>query len=241
MNAFGSSQGLPATRRRGRRFLILLLPILGAVFAALSRSPPADREAARWLREYHRRAAQGDSPWPDWALSYPAQLALVRRLTHPESRLAGFWDSAREVLPAGIRKDIPRYPGARQRLRLTAPVLIQIPKMPAIRRALLESAIDPRRANRRFAVQFACMDAPVPRDLLPLLELLAEDPDSAVRVQVAVGVRTMEPRDAAADRLLARLQGDQVSAVREAARSAYPPDDSGARMAPPSSHAAPSR
>ncbi|MBN8248859.1 MAG: hypothetical protein J0L84_15640 [Verrucomicrobia bacterium] len=242
MNGTGSSQETGGVRRRRiGGLLVLLLLALAGLLAALNRGSSAEREATRWIRDYHRLAVQGTSPWPDWALSYPGQLALVRRLTRPESRIAGLWDFLRGVLPPGIRKSVPRYPGARQRLQQTAPILIQIPKMPAIRRALLESALDPRGANRRFAVQFACMDTPVPRALLPLLDQLAGDADAAVRVQVAVGVRHVEPRDPTVDRLLGRLQSDQVSAVREAARSAYPSDASDASLPPPSSHAAPSR
>jgi len=219
--------------------LIAVLMVLASVLATLRWPSAPEREAARWIRDYHRLAGGRNSPWPDWALSYGGQLALVRQLTRPESRMAAVWDSARQTLPSALRQRVPRYPGARERLRRIAPILVQIPKMPAIRRALLESALDLRGANRRFAVQFACMDTPVPRDLLPLMDTLAGDADPAVRMQVAVGVRQMAPRDPAVERLLARLQADQVSVVREAARSAYPRDLPDASLAAPSDHAAP--
>ncbi|MCW5560100.1 MAG: hypothetical protein KIT22_19965, partial [Verrucomicrobiae bacterium] len=161
-------------------FFVTLTAILGAFLVAWNWPAPAEREATQWIRDYHRLAALGGSQWPDWGLSYPGQLALVRRLTRPESRVAAPWDSLRQAMPASIRSAIPRWPGARDRLRRVAPILIQVPKMPAIRRALLETALDPRAANRRFAVQFACMDVPVPKEFLPLLEALAGDPDPAV-------------------------------------------------------------
>jgi HEAT repeat protein len=94
-----------------------------------------------------------------------------------------------------------------------------MPKMPAIRMALLEAALDPRGANRTFAIQFAGADLPVPKILLPLLERLAGDADPAVRSQVALAVAGMTTGDPAVERLLGQLQADQVSAVREAARS----------------------
>jgi len=221
--------------------LAVMAAALGSVLIVWRWPSAAEREATRWIRDYHRLAALGGSQWPDWGLSYPGQLALVGRLTRPESRVAEAWDSLRQAIPASIRPAIPRWPGARNRLLRVAPILIQVPKMPAIRRALLESALDPRASNRRFAVQFACMDVPVPKDLLPLLEQLAGDPDPSVRMQVAVGVRNMPSGDPAAERLLGRLQADQVAVVREAARSAYRSDAGDASLAPPSDHAAPSR
>lgn len=194
------------------------------------RSSAVEREASRWVRDFHETRMRSDARWPDWPLSYAGQQVLIRRFTRPESPVAPLWDGARRLLPERIRAVVPRYPGARERAIVLGPVLIEIPKMPAVRQSLLEAALDPRGANRRFAVQFACMDWPVPVSLLPLLETLATDADPVIRSEVARALLGIPPGNAAVERVLAQLQSDQVAVVREAARSGYRSDATGERV-----------
>ena len=226
-------------RIRRPRFLLALgafLAVLG-VLVAISRPTPTEREADRWLDDFQRVRLAGTQRIPDWPLSFDGQKELVRRLTLPESRLVRPWESLRRQLPAPLRAWVPRLPMARDRLRIIGPALIEIPKMPALQLALLESAIEPQRGNRRFAIQFATMDWPVRSTLLPTLERLAGDEDPAVRSQVAMALRGVPGELPAVERLIGVLQGDQVSVVREAARSPYRSDADGDRILPPQTDA----
>ncbi|MBL9176233.1 MAG: HEAT repeat domain-containing protein [Verrucomicrobiales bacterium] len=217
----GETGGLRAGTRRRRVFGGLVTGLLVAVAGALcwsQWSSPAEREANRWVRDFLRVRAADTARLPDWPLSYEGQRVMVRSFTRPESAWLRAWDRFRRRMPPSMRVVLPRIPGARDRAITLGPALIEMPKMPAIRMALLEAALDPRGANRAFAVQFAGADLPVPKTLLPLLERLAEDADPAVRSQVALAVAGMRPGDPEVERLLGRLQADQVSSVREAAR-----------------------
>lgn len=219
--------------RRSRVILTLgaFLVVLG-VLVAISRPTPTEREVNRWLDDFQRVRVMGDQRIPDWPLSFEGQKELVRRLTLPESRLVRPWEDLRRRLPTSLRTWVPRLPMARDRLRIIGPALIEIPKMPALQLALLEAAIEPQRGNRRFAIQFATMDWPVRSTLIPALERLAGDEDPAVRAQVAMALRGVPGELPAVGRLIGVLQGDQVSSVREAARSPYRSDDDGDRILP---------
>lgn len=235
----GDQAPLPAKKprlRRVRRSRVILtlggfLAVLG-VLVAISRPTPTEREVDRWLDDFQRVRLAGDQRIPDWPLSFDGQKELVRRLTLPESRLVSPWESLRRQLPAPLRTWVPRLPMARDRLRIIGPALIEIPKMPALQLALLEAAIEPQRGNRRFAIQFATMDWPVRSTLLPSLERLAGDEDPAVRAQVAMALRGVPGELPSVERLIGVLQGDQVSVVREAARSPYRSDADGDRILP---------
>jgi hypothetical protein len=225
----------PVLRRVGRSRLILALAgflAALAVLVAISRPTPTEREVNRWLDDFQRVRVAGDQRIPDWPLSFDGQRELVRRLTRPESRLVRPWEDLRRRLPTSLRTWVPRLPMARDRLRVVGPALIEIPKMPALQLALLEAAIEPHRANRRFAIQFATMDWPVRSVLLPSLERLAGDEDPAVRAQVAMALRGVPGGLPSVERLIGVLQGDQVSVVREAARSPYRSDADGDRVLP---------
>lgn len=219
----GSGAGVATGGVRSRRIVWagmagLLVLVAGAIFWA-QRPSPVEREANRWMEDFLRVRASDTARLPDWPLSYEGQRVLVRSFTRPESSGLRAWDRFRRRLPASVRGMTPRFPVARDRAITIGPALIEMPKMPAIRMALLEAALDPRGANRAFAVQFAGADLPVPRTLLPLLEQLAGDADPVVRSQVALAVAGMTPGDPAVERLLGQLQADQVSSVREAARA----------------------
>ena len=212
-----ASEGIRRRRILGAWMAGVLLLLAGAVFW-IQYPSPAEREANRWLKDFLRVRAADTARLPDWPLSYEGQRVLVRSFTRPESGWLRAWDRFRRRMPASFRAMMPRFPVARDRAITIGPALIEMPKMPAIRMALLEAALDPEGANRAFAIQFAGADLPVPKTLLPLLERLAGDADPAVRSQVALAVAGMAPGDPAVERLLGQLQADQVSAVREAAR-----------------------
>ncbi|MFO1459242.1 MAG: HEAT repeat domain-containing protein [Verrucomicrobiota bacterium] len=217
--ATGSPSGRDRHWRLRGGWLVGLVACLAGALYWIQRPSPAEREANRWLEDFLRVRAADTARLPDWPLSYEGQRVLVRSFTRPE--LSGFraWDRFRRRMPAPLRGLLPRFPVARDRAITVGPALIEMPKMPAIRMALLEAALDPRGANRAFAVQFAGADLPVPKILLPLLERLAGDADPRVRSQVALAVAGMTPGDPSVERLLGQLQADQVSSVRESARA----------------------
>lgn len=222
----------------GRRYRRLLLAVgvpllLMGVIVTLTWPSPVEREATRWLGDFQKVRAAGNQRIPGWPLSFEAQKELARRLTRPESSLARPWENLRRRFPAPIRARIPRLPMGRDRLMVIGPALIEIPKMPALQMALLEAALPPSGSNRRFAVQFATMDWPVPVVLLPLLERLSRDPDAAVRSQVTSALQGIPGKVPAVERLLAELQADQVSVVREAARSRYRSEVDSESVSPP--------
>lgn len=217
--------------------MVLAAAVVTAMLLVLAWPTAAEREATRWLRDFHRVRLTGVDRLPNWPLSFAGQRVLVRRFTRPESRLARAWESGRRRLPASLRPWMPKLPLARDRVMAIGPALIEIPKMPAFRLALLEAALPPRAGNRVFAIQFAGSDWPVPTGVVPLLERLAEDPDAAVRVQVAQALMGIPPGNPAAERLITRMQADQVSIVREAVRSGYRSDASGDTMPWPISDA----
>lgn len=204
---------------------------------AVVRPSAVERETSRWLDDFHRVQSSGSQRLPDWPLSFAGQRELIRRFCRPELRWARTWESVRRRFPEPVRSLAPRLPMARDRAIALGPALIEIPKMPALRLAFLEAASDPNAANRRFAIQFATQDWPVPPDLLPWLERLAGDADPTIRSQVASALHGIPSGNAAVERLIAQLQADQVSVVREAARSPYRSDPSGDTISQPRSDA----
>ncbi len=233
-----AAPGSVSFRRISRPAWMAVAAALAAVVAVIvagTRPSATQREVARWIRDFQRVQASS-AAWPrlpGWPLSFEGQRELVRQFTRPESRIARMWETMRRRIPGSVRPYIPRLPLARDRLAAMGPALIEMPKMPALRLALLEAAMVPGAANRTFAVQFAGEDWPVPVMLLPALERLAGGVEPAVRVQVAHALRGIPPGNPAGERLIGQLQADQVSVVRETARSPYRSDAAGESVPTP--------
>ncbi|HAB16037.1 MAG TPA: HEAT repeat domain-containing protein [Verrucomicrobiota bacterium] len=210
------------TRRSG--ILALAILFLLCLAAALWKPwlSPAQREAQVWLEEFHRlRSQDGDKRLPDWPISSAGQQVLVNRLVRPESKIARSWDNLCRRFPPALRDRLPRLPLARDQVIAIAPALIESPGSISLRQQLLEAAARPDAANRMYAVQVATSPWPVPIELLPALERLSRSEDPMVRMRVAIMLHGIPVGDPRVDRLIAELEADQVSVVREAARYAF--------------------
>ena len=188
---------------------------------------PEEREAGEWLREFEALRTEGsERRLPNRPLSLEGQKALVNRLVRPESAVARLWDRLCKKLPANWGKSIPRLPLARDQVRAVAPALIELATTVELRRLLLEAALRPQATNRMYALMVA-NNWPIPLDLLPLMEQLAQSEDPLIRMRIALMLHGIPERTPAVARLLAQLEADQVSVVREAARYSYRSDAEG--------------
>lgn len=213
---------------------------LAAVAALIwvARPNAAEREARQWLGEFVvLRQGHGHQRLPATPLSPEGQQVLVNRLVRPEMPLARSWDVFCRKLPREIADRLPRLPLSRDQVIEVGPALIELSHVPGLRQRLLEAALQPKAANRMYAVQFA-NTWPVPGDLLPLLERLAQDEDPYVRMRVALMLHGIVDWTPPVEQLLARLDSDQVAIVREAARYSFRSDADGNSVPEERSHAA---
>jgi hypothetical protein len=188
---------------------------------------PQEREAGEWLREFEAlRAGGSEQRLPNRPLSREGQQALVNRLVRPESAVARLWDRLCKKLPNNWGKSIPRLPLARDQVRTVAPALIELATTVELRRLLLEAALRPQASNRMYALMVA-NNWPIPLELLPLMEQLAQSEDPQIRMRIALMLHGIPVPTPAVERLLAQLAADQVSVVREAARYSYRSDAEG--------------
>ncbi len=216
---------------------VLVLAVVVALIGVVQ-PKAAEREARQWLGEFAAlRQGHGDRRLPATPLSPEGQQALVNRLVYPESALARRWDSFCRQFPRAVADRLPRLPLLRDQVIAVGPALIELSDTPGLRRRLLEAALRPGAANRMYAVQFA-NTWPVPGDLLPLLERLAEDEEPHVRMRVALMLHGIVDRTPKVQQLLVRLESDQVAVVREAARYSFRSDENGNSMPEKPSHAA---
>lgn len=229
----------PGRPGRYRSIWVMSGAVVLAVLVVLffSRPSPAEREARLWLEEFAAlRQGNTEQRLPDRPLSLAGQQVLVEHLVQPESRVARSWDSLCRRLPKSLSQLLPRLPLPRDQVMAVAPALIELPGTLELRRRLLEAALRPRAANRMYAVQMA-NTWPVQSELLPWLERLAVSEEPYVRMRVALMLHGIPQRTLPVERLLAQLEADQVSVVREAARYTYRSDENGETIPEKQTHA----
>ncbi|MBN9693679.1 MAG: HEAT repeat domain-containing protein [Verrucomicrobia bacterium] len=240
----------PRVRASGWVWAVAGLCLAGVLAWAFARGvSPGEREAGEWLKEFE--ALRSSDAWtgrtlvdngqslrelkirdgteqrvPERPLSLEGQKALVNRLVRPESAVARLWDQFCKKFPNNWGKSIPRLPLARDQVRVVAPALIELATTVELRRLLLEAALRPKASNRMYALMVA-NNWPIPLEVLPLLEQLAQSEDPVIRMRVALMLHGIPERTPAVARLLAQLEADQVSVVREAARYSYRSDAEG--------------